>query len=62
MNSFLHRLDVELEKEMVREDGTRFFFYERYADDMLFGIEDMLFGIEKGEGSKEGLRLFRKLF
>jgi hypothetical protein len=30
---------------MVKEDGARAFLYERYADDMLFGIE-------KEEGSR----------
>lgn len=37
MNCFLHHLDLELERIMVR-NGTKAFYYERYADDMLFGI------------------------
>lgn len=37
MNSFL--LDIELEKEMGREDGSRVLFYERYANDIIEGIE-----------------------
>jgi len=38
---------------MAREDRTRFFFYERAADDMVLGIP-------KGDGS--WVRLFRRRF
>lgn len=51
MNCFLHHLDIELEKYMVQEDGTQVFFYERYADDIIFGIP-------KGDGSREEVQLF----
>jgi hypothetical protein len=38
MNSFLHQLDLELEKVVVSWGGTQVFYYARYADDMVFGI------------------------
>lgn len=40
---------------MIGEDGERVFYYERYADDLLFGIK-------KGDGSREVALLLRKSF
>lgn len=53
MNFFMHHFDIELSKWMYGEDGTSFFFYERYADDMVFGIP-------KGDGAR--ILIFKKRF
>jgi len=37
-NCFLHSLDIVLEKQRMKADGSPLFFYLRYADDLIFGI------------------------
>lgn len=53
MNSFLHQLDLELEKVVVSWGGTQVFYYAWYADDMVFGIP-------RGEESSEVVTLLRE--
>jgi retron-type reverse transcriptase len=53
MNCFLHHLDMEVEKGMLRGGGTPVFYYARYADDLVFGIP-------RGEESTEVVTLLKE--